>query len=436
MYKKEIAVWVEAHRQEILDKWMELIRIPSVHSENALENAPFGMECARAMTLAASWYEGFETKVNHKDGYAYADYGTTEEYIGLFGHSDVVPVGDGWLYTEPFNPVIKEGTLIGRGSTDNKNGVLASWCVLNMLKDLNIQTKHKIRAFIGSNEEAGMQDINAYVAQEQLPKIAIVPDSSFPCSIGEKGILRLWAKSRETLKYVTHFQGGDAFNSVLDKVTVKCADGTEFTTTGIAKHAGSPEGSVNAAFLAAQKLLDTEDGALMAAACKVLESPYGEGLGITHTDPEFGRTTAANGMVKLEDGHLCISIDVRYGASFDPKDLEEKLAKGWDALGFDITYLHNRPGFTLSGSPIPALFKKLYDEVAPEPKDNYRMAGGTYSRYMKNSFTTGTIIPGYPRFAFPAGHGGAHSMDEGASIEGFMQGIQLLIQYVLACDAL
>ena len=35
---------------------------------------------------------------------------------------------------------------------------------------------------------------------------------------------------------------------------------------------------------------------------------------------------------------------------------------------------------------------------------------------------------------FPAGHGTAHGKDEGASIEGFMQGVQLLMQYVLACD--
>ena len=433
MYKQQIAQWVDEHRQEILDKWMELIRIPSVRGEKA-ENAPFGVECDRAMSLAASWYD--DAVVNHKDGYAYADYGTGEKLIGIFGHSDVVPVGDGWLYTEPFNPIIKEGTLIARGSTDNKNGVLASWCVLQMFKDLGIKTNHRIRAFIGSNEEAGMEDIKAYVKNEQMPDLSIVPDSGFPCSVGEKGIFRSWAKSRKKLTYVTEFKGGDAFNSVLDKVTVKCMDGTEFTTDGVSKHAGSPEGSVNAAFLAAQKLLDSPDGEVMAAVAKVTESPYGEGLGIVHTDEEFGRTSAANGMVKIEDGHLCISLDIRYGASFDPKDLEEKVATGWDALGFDVTYINNRPGFSVSASPVPGIFKKLYEEATGTEKDNYRMAGGTYSRYLKNSFTTGTIIPGYPRFEFPAGHGTAHSRDEGASIEGFMQGIQLLAQYVLACDGL
>ncbi len=433
MYDEKITRWIEDHRQEIIDKWMALIRIPSVRGEKQ-ENAPYGAQCDRALSLAASWYEN--ATVNHKDGYAYADYGTGEKLIGIFGHSDVVPVGEGWLYTQPFEPVIKEGTLIGRGSTDNKNGVLATWCVLQMLKDLQIPTKHRIRAFIGSNEESGMGDIEGYVRNEQMPDLSIVPDNAFPCSVGEKGILRMWAKSRETLKEVVQFQGGSAFNSVLDKVTVMLSSGEGFETVGVAKHAGSPDGSVNAAYLAAQKLLNTEDRALMAAACKVLESPYGEGLGIVHTDEEFGRTTAANGMVKIEDGHLCISLDIRYGASFDPKDLEEKLAAGWDALGFDIVEMNNRPGFSVSASPVPAIFKKLFEEATGTEKDNYRMAGGTYSRYLKNSFTTGTILPGYPRMEFPAGHGGAHGKDEAASVEGFLQGVKLLTKYVLACDNL
>lgn len=433
MYDEKITRWIEDHRREIIDKWMALIRVPSVRGE-ARENAPFGVECDKALTLAASWYDN--AVVNHKDGYAYADYGTGEKLIGIFGHSDVVPVGEGWLFTEPFNPVIKEGTLIGRGSTDNKNGVLASWCVLNILKDLNVPTKHRIRAFIGSNEESGMGDIEAYVKNEQMPDLSIVPDSTFPCSVGEKGILRMWAKSRDVLQEVTEFQGGSAFNSVLDqvKVTLKC--GESFETRGVAKHAGSPEGSVNAAHLAAQKLLNTADGALMANACKVLESPYGEGLGIVHTDEEFGRTTFANGMVKIEDGHLCISLDIRYGASLDPKVLEEKLAAGWDALGFDITYMNNRPGFSVSASPVPGIFKKLYEEATGTEKENYRMAGGTYSRYLKNSFTTGTILPGYPGMELPAGHGSAHGKDEAASVEGFLAGIKLLVKYVLACDNL
>lgn len=415
---------------------MDLIRIPSVRGD-AAQDAPYGIECDRALQKAASYYEGFDLTVNRADGYAYADYGAGGKLIGLFGHSDVVPAGDGWLYTQPFEPVIMEGTLIGRGSFDNKSGVIASWCVLNILKDCGIPLKNRVRAFIGSNEESGMGDITGYVNNEEMPALSLVPDSGFPCSLGEKGILRMWAKSKEKLQAVTEFQGGCAFNTVLDRVQVRLENGEGFVCEGVSKHAGHPDGSVNAAYLAAQKLLDTADGALMNAVSRVLESPFGEGLGIAHDDPAFGRLSAVNGMVKVEDEKLCISMDIRYGTAFEPEELEQKLHEGWDSLGFEITYMNNRPGFSVDeNSPVPALMKKLFKDVTGAERENYRMAGGTYSRYLKNAFTTGTCVPQADAMVFPAGRGGAHQRDEGLNIEGFFQGVYYLTRVILECDKL
>lgn len=434
MYDQLIKDWIESHHQEILDKWMELARVPSVRGE-AQENAPYGVECDRALRKAASFYgEGFDVKVNRTYGYGYAQLGTQGKMIGMFGHSDVVPVGDGWIHTEPFEPIIKNGMLIGRGVFDNKSGVMVSWCVLNILKDLNIPLNNRIRAFIGSNEESGMGDITGYVNNEEIPALSLVPDSRFPCSLGEKGILRLWAKSKEKLQAVTQFQGGSAFNTVLDKVSVT-VNGESFECEGISKHAGSPDGSLNAAYLACQKLVDTSDGALFARLIPVLESPFGEGLGLASEDPNFGKLTAANGMVKVEDGYLYVSEDIRYGASINPKWLEKHLAEKWDELGFEITWLLNRPGFNVDeSSPVPGLMKRMFKDITGREQENYRMAGGTYSRYLPNAFTTGTHVYRAPTVELPAGHGGAHQRDEAISIEGFMEAVFYLTKVVMEID--
>lgn len=437
MYDTLIREWIETHKQEILDKWMELVRIPSVHGQ-AEENAPYGVECDRAMRTAASYYgEGFTVKLNRADGYGCADLGTEGKLIALCGHSDVVPVGEGWIYTEPFEPVIKEGRLIGRGASDNKSGVMASWCVLNIIKDLNIPMNNRLRAFIGSNEESGMGDISAYVEKEGTPTISIVPDGHFPCSLGEKGILRMWAKSVKPLKAVESFEGGSAFNTVLDHVKVTLKNGESFECQGVSKHAGSPKDSQNAACLACQKLVDTEDGELMAQLVKVLESPFGEGLDIAQEDEDFGPLTAANGMVKVEDGCLCVSMDIRYGSVVDPKELEQKLYQKWGALGFEITYLHNRPGFSVDkDSPVPELMRRLYKEITGLDAKNYRMAGGTYCRYLPNAFTTGTYTPKECKLEMPAGHGGAHQRDESIDIEGFFEAVLFLTKAVMEIDKL
>ena len=123
---QRIVAWVEENRQWILDNWMALARIPSVHGE-AAEDAPYGVECARALAAAAKLFEdsGFDTRLEKSRGYALAQFGEGEKCIGIFGHSDVVPAGDGWAFTQPFEPVIQNGTLIGRGVCDNKNGVIS-----------------------------------------------------------------------------------------------------------------------------------------------------------------------------------------------------------------------------------------------------------------------------------------------------------------------
>ncbi len=46
-------------------------------------------------------------------------------HICLNGHVDVVDAGNGWKRTEPFEPVVEEGKLYGRGAADMKGGLAA-----------------------------------------------------------------------------------------------------------------------------------------------------------------------------------------------------------------------------------------------------------------------------------------------------------------------
>ncbi len=57
----------------------------------------------------------------------YAKYGEGAPNLCFAGHTDVVPIGDAnaWL-TNPFEPVIKDGVLYGRGIADMK-GAIACW---------------------------------------------------------------------------------------------------------------------------------------------------------------------------------------------------------------------------------------------------------------------------------------------------------------------
>jgi succinyl-diaminopimelate desuccinylase len=380
-----------------------------------------------------------------------------------------VPVGDGWIYTRPFEPVVVDGSLVGRGSSDNKSGVIGSMSVMEMLRDCQIPIKSRIQAFIGSNEESGMGDMEAFVANEAMPDLSLVPDSAFACSLGEKGILRMWAKCGRPLKTILGFQGGNAFNVVLDRVNVTIAandalaqelkektagndsfvvnvdaDGTiQLQAIGIAKHAAAPVGGVNATVLAADLLLSCEnldgsDRTVLQDVTDALTSYWGEGLGIDFEDSDFGKLTCVNGMMDVEDGYLRVSLDIRYGIQMPGAKLEKLLATAWEAKGWKIVYMFNREGFAVDkDSPIPQMLVDVCHEVTGREYKTYQMAGGTYSRYLKNAFTVGTCAADPDRelkLTPPAGHGGAHMKDEAIDIAGFHQAIRILAHYVITCD--
>jgi acetylornithine deacetylase len=58
----------------------------------------------------------------------------------LTGHADVAPFEpDNWTVCRPFEPVVREGRLYGRGSADMKGGIAAAFWALHILKDLGFR---------------------------------------------------------------------------------------------------------------------------------------------------------------------------------------------------------------------------------------------------------------------------------------------------------
>lgn len=470
LYDEKITAWIENNKSKIIDYWCELIKVPSIKSEGK-ENAPFGENCAKALSLANSIFvkEGFEGELFEKSGYALTRYGKGEKKIGLFSHSDVVPVGGDWLYTKPFEPIIKDGSLIGRGAEDNKSGIMAALCLYEILRDCDIPLNSRLETFIGSDEECDMNDLRAYLSEQVQPDVSLVPDADFPCSVGEKGIYHFWCESEKKFSDIIDFSGGEAFNIVLDKAEVKLkltdelfnelteltqdknefsllSDGDTITLVakGIAKHASIPDGSINAAYIASQllskcKSLSGSDADILSNAAEILSDSYGKGIGVTHDDVNFGRLTSVNGIVKVKDGKLCLSFDCRYGDTLDADYLESESERVLKSKGFVVTYKNNSAGFSIDkDSKIPEVLEDIYAEISGERLDRVLMSGGTYARKIKNAFSIGTFVIKKDRVApiltMPEGHGGPHQCDEKIDLEGFFEAVRILTHYVLALD--
>ena len=120
--------YLASHKDEILDTIITLAKYPSI-MEDAAENAPFGKPCRECLdkTVELMNAKGFSAKVSSDGSYGLATFGEGEKTIGIFAHTDVVPVSpEDWIYTKPFEPIVKEGCIIGRGALDDKSAVAIS----------------------------------------------------------------------------------------------------------------------------------------------------------------------------------------------------------------------------------------------------------------------------------------------------------------------
>jgi acetylornithine deacetylase/succinyl-diaminopimelate desuccinylase family protein len=114
--------------------------------------------------------------------------------IGFVSHMDVVPAGELSLWeTNPFEPVIKDGKIFGRGTLDDKGSFACAYTACKAFLAENPDFDGEIYLVAAADEEMGSHLGMIYLVNECGLKfdVAIIPDGgNMNLSIyGEKGIL-------------------------------------------------------------------------------------------------------------------------------------------------------------------------------------------------------------------------------------------------------
>lgn len=471
MIKDRITEYFEAHKDEALSRLAALCEIPSVQGAPEA-GKPFGKSVDAALRLAEKLFsdEGFVTERDPEGCYVLAHFGDGERSIGLFAHADVVPPGEGWTVTEPFAPRLIEDIMVARGVHDNKAGIVASLYLFKALRDLDIPVKSRLVCFIGGNEETGMADVKAYRKAHTAPDVSIVPDNSYPFSLGEKGRATAWLVSPPMLSDILDFTGGNAYNVVLDNASATLyynpalaaalADAVSgradltlsvneeakritLAAKGRPAHAAAPGGGINAAALIAEVLaacpaLSAGERGVMASAAMFLADPYGGSLGMAGTDGVFGSRTAVAGMVRVRDGRFFISQDIRFGTGITWDVLLALIGEGADAEGFEVMVDTATDSFDLGDdAPMAAPFLDAYTRITGSEGRPYRSGGGTYAKHLPNAYSVGVLYrpEGECHPLIPEKHGGAHAPDEFVRVGAFLDSLRILMEYITTADA-
>ena len=472
-----IEKYVEEHQKELFEDLKYIVSFPSVKGP-AEPDAPFGRACADCLAACVELFRknGFDAVISADGTYALAYLGARPEeakdgYTGIFGHADVVPVTpEEWVLTTPFALKEHNDLVIGRGVNDDKDAVIGSLYILRAIRDLQIPLAHPITVFIGMNEETGMADIKNFKKQHIscLPKVAVVPDSAFPVSFGERGSFHADVRSNEPLSDILAIEGGSAYNIVMAglKCTVRSLPGLKnflkdsgsdwlditdngetlsLVARGIPCHGSRPYLG-ESALLRLMKLFSGFSGfkgtdrEIIAQTYAILCDCLGNNLGLADDDPYMGRLTMGNGIVKLADGHLFFTLDIRFGPGVNREAKKADFVAAVAKKGFTATTSKGSVSFRLDENSTPArAFLDAYRKYSGNPDATYfYMSGGTYSKHLYpecSSFSTGMSLGKYiDRLGLPAGHGKCHESDECLGKPEFIRGIGVLGGIVLELD--
>ena len=466
---EKVGQWFEEHREEMAEDIKRLVRIPSISDPQA-ETGPFGKACRDAMDEMLAMgrkYGFFSENKEYYVGTIGREKKDWDNTIGLWNHLDVVPLGEGWDYA-PFDPVVRDGYLIGRGAQDNKGPAVAMLYVMRCIRDLKLDMKHEICLFVGCDEERGMADLEYYGSRYPFPALSMIADCGFPVCYGEKGILEGWAAADDSFSEdVIDLYGGSAGNIIPDRAVLVLRDRPELeellrqlhealqaekeegqiriTARGTSRHSAFPEGSVNAIHelakaVCAASLLKEEDRRLLHFIEEATSDYYGERIGIAYEDEVSGRLTCAGTVLKLQEGKAALQFNIRYSITADPEHMEAVLDGFCSTSGYHWELIRNSaPNYFPKERKEVALLTSLFNELTGSDSKPYVMGGGTYARKLPNAFGYG--IGSMPEREddraselFAKGHGGAHEPDEGLDLKKLLDAAKIYTMAMLTLN--
>lgn len=469
-----------------------LLAIPSVKDvATAAPGMPLGVESARALAymLDLAKREGLHTATI--DGIVgYAEYKSTEyeektevtpetaeelqdDYIAVLCHVDVVPASGEWT-SPPFEPTIRDGKLYARGTIDDKGPAIAALYGLLIVKELGLPLRHRVRLIVGTDEETGMNCMDAYNRHELPPLAGFTPDADFPIVHAEKGQVN----SRMTLNLqrledgdqlvesnqdgfkLQSFQSGTAENMVPDLAEAviqgtgprletlstsfksycankglvgeilfdsneQNADTAILRMEGKSTHGMAPETGNNAGlrlmeFLYKHSFTGNDERFIKGAVELLAGDTSGEALGIACRDEVMGPLTVNVGLLRYEplNGEAFFHLNIRFPACTNGEIIVSTMESRIGGYGFGLTPPTLKPSHQVPADhPMITTLQAIYTEQTGQEATLLSTGGGTYACKLAGCVAFGPLFPGELDTA--------HQADEFIAIDSLMKATAL-----------
>ena len=429
-------------KDEFLTSLKTLISYPSVLNEGE-NGTPFGQAIQNVLekTLEICRGLGFTTYLDPKGYYGYAEIGQGAELLAVLCHLDVVPSGDeaDWR-TPPFEATIKDGWIFGRGVQDDKGPSMAALYAVKALLDSGVKFKKRVRFIFGTDEETLWRCMGRYNELEETATLGFAPDSSFPLTYAEKGLLqvKLHGPGSDQLD----LEAGEAFNVVPGKASYQGEllepvvaglqaaafeyeqNDQQVTVLGLPKHAKDAAEGINAIVRLATVLQPLQaHPALAFIAEAVGEDATGSRLFGDISDEPSGRLSFNIAGLTLNSEKSEIRIDIRIPVLADKDQLVSQLAEiaGRYQLDYEeFDYL--APLYVPKDSELVSTLMAIYQEKTGDTSPAMSSGGATFARTMPNCVAFGALFPGVEQTE--------HQANERASLEDLYRAMDIYAETI------
>lgn len=441
---------VKKYEEQFKKDLKELVAIPSLRDKStASENAPFGVECRRALDKMMSIGQEAGFNVKDIDGYACViEYGEGEESVGILAHLDIVPIGDDWTH-DPLGCEEVDGYIFGRGTLDDKGPAVAGLTAMRMLKDNGIKLNKKIMLICGCDEESGMECMNYYCDHAEIPTMSFTPDADFPVIYGEKGIMQLVLKGNAETPILS-MHAGERPNVVIGKADAIVKDwqeeyvdmfdfylrsnnlegsieymneGVKLHIDGESAHASLPWRGTNAALHLINFIGAAYENEFCANTYKMFANWRGNGVNIDKEGAYMGFLTLNVGVINIEDNLAEVVIDIRYPNDTNSDNIKTGFKQAFETFDYPLTIAECSDSTPLFLDPTSDMIQTLMSVYREYSGDTFTpsmtMGGGTYARKLPNCVAFG---PEYPveRRKTTMKIGGPHQSDEAVHIDDML----------------
>lgn len=404
----------------MVDNLKKFCAIDSTYdASTADEKNPFGKGVSKALK--------FIEELAKKDGFTVTNYDNKiveilegdkkEKNITILAHADVVPPGNGWKHN-PFEVLEKKDVLYGRGVSDDKGPLLASYYALKMLKDNHLLGDYQVRLLVGGNEESGSACMEHYfhTLKKYQPTLGFSPDADYPLIYGEKAIINYEVKKAFKLPHIYSFKGGTAFNCVIEEFEMVTDDNESLllyleenkikhsfnkkgnklfiTIYGKSAHGSAPQDGINAGMIGISTLAYIYEYPELIQLVKMYSDVYGRGVDAYNKSEDMGENSLNVGLISYDGKDFSMTVNFRHVNGVKSKDIIKRIKKANKPFKVDVLSAHELLYYPQDSVLVSTLLKVYQEETNDYKSKPLAIGGGTYAKDADNVVAFGMQFPG------------------------------------------